>query len=125
MDSNGADMSGPSDGSPTDEAALNAFKTEGPDLHHELLRANDEIAGLRAELATVRARLEVMDSTDVGIAFARVDELEDERQAMLHELRWTISSGRKELESVRSSTTWRVGNLVVRPINRITRRRPR
>jgi chromosome segregation ATPase len=99
---------------------------------HEDLNARDTIAGLRAELATLKARLEVLETTDVAKAFARVDQLEDEREARLHELRLLvqdhrehIESAQKAIESVKQSSTWKVGNAVISPISKITKRLPR
>lgn len=97
-------------------------------LRHEMLIARDRIAGLEAELSTLHARLELIDATDIGRAFARVDELEDERQAMMHELRWTISTQRKvvedyrvALEGVQRSVPFRLGNMLVSPARRVVR----
>jgi hypothetical protein len=99
---------------------------------HEDLNARDTIAGLRAELATLKARLEVLETTDVAKAFARVDQLEDEREARLHELRLLVQDHREHIESaqkaiasVKQSSTWKVGNALISPISKITGRLPR
>lgn len=99
---------------------------------HEDLLVRDTVAGLRAELETLKARLELLETTDVAKAFARVDQLEEEREARLHELRLLvqdhrdhIKSAQKEIASVKQSSTWRVGSAVIRPLSKITGRLPR
>ena len=88
---------------------------------HDALIAQDTILGLRAELATVKKKLAKLENANIGQAYARIDKLEDQREAMLHELRWAIKSQRQELANVKASTTWRVGSLVVRPFSKLRR----
>jgi shikimate kinase len=84
--------------------------------------ARDTIVGLEAQLETLTKRAEELESTPVGVAYARIDELEDQREALLHEVRWAILSQREEVAKVKASVTWRVGSLVVKPLNRIRKR---
>lgn len=95
------------------------WKARASELEHELLAARDTITGLSAELETLAARAELLESSAVGAAYARIDELEDQREALLHEVRWAILNQRTEVEKVKASVTWRIGSLVVRPLARL------
>ena len=55
-------------------------------LRHELLIARDTIIGLTAELQTMRAQGNEIAATPVGVAYARVDGLENRLEAALREL---------------------------------------
>lgn len=130
---------------------------------HDALRAQDTIVGLRSEVETLKARLRELESTDVGIAFARVDQLEEEREASLRELRLLLKDYREQqvhleellslnleqdgrlqeltrteaaqrdqiesveraIASVKASSTWRLGSVLIRPISKVTGRLPR
>jgi hypothetical protein len=110
---------------------------------YDELVARDTIAGLRAELDTLKARLELLETTEVAVAFARVDQLEEEREARVHELHRMMQDHRNELRTVRKdmasinesaekaiasmkqSTTWKIGSVVITPLSRITGRLPR
>lgn len=114
------------DGTPTADGAL----------RHELLVAQDTIAGLKAELATAHARMGEVENTEVGIAYARIDALEDLREAAVHEMQWAVKrerelekrhaqavrSAQEEVALVKSSATYRLGNLVILPISKLTGR---
>ena len=90
---------------------------EVTELKHDALIARDTIVGLRAELDTLKKKLDILESSDIGRAYARIDKLEDQREAMLHELRWAVKSQREQIANMRASVTWRVGSIVVRPVS--------
>lgn len=58
---------------------------------HELLQARDTIVGLQAEVDTLTARLAELGSTELATAFARVDQLAEQREALLHDLRKVLT----------------------------------
>lgn len=75
-----------------------------PTPEHSELRAQDTILGLRREIDVLTARLKELESTEVATAFARVDQLEEEREASLRELRMLLKDYREQqgqLDAVR------------------------
>ncbi|MBC7519311.1 MAG: hypothetical protein H7248_10630 [Microbacteriaceae bacterium] len=105
------------------QTRADALEAQLLEITHQLLAANDTIAGMNAALITAQATVNELSQTDVGVAFARVDDLENRLEAMLHELRWTINSNTAVLEQMRLTPTWRIGTLVARPLAMVTRRR--
>jgi ethanolamine utilization cobalamin adenosyltransferase len=92
-------------------------------LRHELLVATDTILGLRAELATLQARFAVVAASDLGVALERIGNLEDERQALLDQVRRAPVSHDDDIAAMRASLTWRIGSVIVRPLSIIAGRR--
>lgn len=142
-------MASPSDGAKDAESARpidvpnEPENTDAPDLPavlailtHNALIDHDTIAGLNARLVTLAARIEVLETTDVGVAYARIDFLEDQREVKQHELGLEIRHHREALAEVRDdlamavagvdlvkkSTTWKVGSAVVRPLAKLAGR---
>jgi hypothetical protein len=98
-------------------------------LKHEALVAQDTIAGLRAELVTLQDNYIALRDADIGKAYARIDLLEDEREARLHELRVEVKLHgermevmRNEIARVKESNTWKVGSVLIKPISKLTGR---
>lgn len=114
-----------------DEAVdeLVAFARE---LQHEVLRLRDELIGANAAADAVRERMARLERTDVGAAVARVDELEDQKEALralLNANSVKAEAEKKELRestglqlaAMRRSATWRLGSIVLLP-TRVRRR---
>ena len=99
------------------------------ELEHELLRARDESIGLRAELTQARARIEELAHTPIGEAYARIDELEAERQALFDYVTVVKADTDVQLDrlmtSMQTSRTWRTGRLVLAPLTLARRLRRR
>ena len=93
-------------------------------LQANALSARDRELGLTGELATARARLKKIESTEPGRAFKRIDKLEEQREQLLHRLR--LGSFGEEFEDeiaqLKSSATWRVGRALVAPISFVKQR---
>lgn len=149
----------------SDEGIASVIDTEtvSENTEHELLQARDTIVGLQAEVDTLTARLAELENTELGTAFARVDQLAEQREALLHDLRKVLTdfqkqhaqlqellgttgqqaaqieglrhteqvlrdqvdSAQRSLSSVRSSSTWKIGSAVIRPLSKIRGRLPR
>jgi hypothetical protein len=92
------------------------------ELQHLLLKAEDRLRGLEAETKVLRERLRLMEATDLGVAFARVDKLEDQREGLLHELNQAVRMQRSEAAKIKASTTWKVGSMITRPVSKLMRR---
>jgi len=101
-------------------------------LQGELLRRRDDAVGARAELATLQSRWDEIAEGDFAQALTRIDELEDQKEAMRHEILSAAAmherivgayreGSEQQLAHVRASATWRVGSLVLTPM-RIVRR---
>jgi hypothetical protein len=82
------------------------------------LAERDAIIGLRAEIATARAKIEEIEKTPVGKAFRRIDKLEEQREQLLHRLRLGRfgEESDDEVAVLKASTTWRIGRLFVGPV---------
>lgn len=144
-------------------APATGSETVAESSEHQLLQARDTIVGLQAEVDTLTARLTELESTELSAAFARVDQLAEQREALLHDLRKVLTdfqkqhahlqellgltgqqavqieglrnterilrdqvdSAQQSLSSVRSSSTWRIGSAVIRPLSKIRGRLPR
>lgn len=65
---------------------VNELEEEARSLRHELLISRDSIIGLSAEWRTMRAEADEIARTDVGVAYGRVDGLENRLEAALREL---------------------------------------
>lgn len=121
-----------------DEASeeLGAFVRE---LQHEILRLRDALIGANAAAQAVRERFAAIEHTDLGATLARIDELEDQKEALRNLLNMASAtanterlkaeaeknelreSSARQLAAVRSSATWRLGSAVMLPA-RVLRR---
>ncbi|CAH0159040.1 hypothetical protein [Plantibacter cousiniae (nom. nud.)] len=99
-------------------------------LQHRVLLDADRIIGLAAERDTLRAEVERMADTELAVAFARVDQLEDEREGLVHEVHKLLrdhrlalelrdARTRTEVDQILASTTWKLGSAVIKPISGI------
>lgn len=105
-------------------------------LQHELLRATDDAVGARAELAVLQQRMEAIADESPAQLMRRVDLLEDQKEALRHEvlsaaymhekitkqLRHDLDAeAQRQLAIIHGSATWRLGSLVLAPV-RVVRR---
>lgn len=105
-------------------------------LQHELLRATDDAVGARAELTVLQQRMEAIADESPAQLMRRVDLLEDQKEALRHEvlsaaymhekitkqLRHDLDAeAQRQLAIIHGSATWRLGSLVLAPV-RVVRR---
>lgn len=105
-------------------------------LQHELLRSRDDAVGARVELTVLQERMQAMADEPAAQMMRRIDLLEDQKEALRHEvlsaaymhekitseLRENLKAeARSQLEAVHGSVTWRLGKLVLAPV-RVVRR---
>ncbi|GAA4175547.1 hypothetical protein GCM10022287_21290 [Gryllotalpicola koreensis] len=105
-------------------------------LQRELLLTRDDALGTRAELAVLRQRWEEVADGDLAQALLRIDQLEDQKEALRHEILSAAYMHEKitkqiiddlnqhytaQLDALRGSRTWRVGTLALKPM-RVLRR---
>lgn len=99
-------------------------------LQRRVLLDADRLVGLAAERDTLRAELSRFTDTELAVAFARVDQLEDEREGLVHEVHKLLrdhrlalelrdARTRTEVDQILASTTWRLGSAVIKPISGI------
>lgn len=99
-------------------------------LQHRVLLDADRLVGLAAERDTLRAEVDRFAETELAVAFARVDQLEDEREGLVHEVHKLLRDHRlalelrdertrTEVDQILASTTWKLGSAVVKPISGI------
>lgn len=84
------------------------------ELRHEVLRLRDEVVGLRALLA--EAEVTIKRQHDVHALSASV-----EPEVHVEYLKHVVADLESQLIATRSSTTWRLGRLLLAPV-RVFRR---
>ena len=95
--------------------AVNAdLPTGEADLVLEVLRLRDRVHGLRAENAELSARLAAATESSALQKELNPEDVIEHLELVVHDLDF-------QLKQVRSSTTWRVGRLVLAPV-RVRRR---
>jgi hypothetical protein len=101
-------------------------------MQHELLRSRDLLISAGGGYDTLLKRIEDAEHTEVWDAMRRIDRLEDQQEALRHEVLWAakqhevvtaqvLESARAEMASVKSSLTWKLGRLASAPVRLIRR----
>lgn len=91
-----------------------ALPTAPEELRHEVLRLRDEVIGLRARLA--EAEVVIKRQAEMQVISASVDPA-----IHVEYLKGVVEDLEKQLKDMRSSSTWRLGRLLLAPV-RVFRR---
>jgi SAM-dependent methyltransferase len=106
------------------QSRLEAAAVDAFDLRHRLLTSRDHAMGAEAEAARWRNEQALTDAARSAENLALRTELDLMRQELTqaYDALATMSELHREIYS---SETWRIGNSIVRPVTRLSRRRAR
>lgn len=113
----GADAS--SDFAAAASGDLERLRAQVRSLQHRALRDRDSLVGLQGEVETLKARIESASESDLWLALARIDRLEEERDRLNTVIHNTRIESREAIESMRATTTWRLGSLLTKPLAKL------
>lgn len=94
---------------PAEPLRVPALSQDAKELQLEVLRLRDAIFGLRAEKAELSARMHAQTEAAHLGAEADSNDAVEHLELVVHDLQ-------VQLAAIKSSTTWRVGRLLVSPV---------